>query len=111
MERKPGTIPSGGFLTRVSAEAGNRHGFCLEHHSNRSVCTGTKKHKWQISHDLGEFVLQMGIRGLAICSSLSVCESLPQRAPLKLEHTGLFGWWQLARVNLLRDRAASLLSL
>jgi hypothetical protein len=31
--------------------------------------------------------------------------NLPQRAPLAIEHTGLFVWWHLERVNLLRDRA------
>jgi hypothetical protein len=91
----------------MSLAACTHHVFCTEHHSNRSVCTGTKKHKLQISDDLGEFVLQMCILGLAIRSPISVCASLPQRAPLVVEHPGLFARWHLARVNLLRDRAGN----
>jgi hypothetical protein len=33
------------FLAGVSLEAGDRHFFCTEHQSNRSVCAGNKKHK------------------------------------------------------------------
>jgi hypothetical protein len=33
------------FLAGVRLDAGNGNVFCTEHHSNRSVCTGTKKHK------------------------------------------------------------------
>jgi hypothetical protein len=82
----------------------NCHAFFTEQRSNRSVCTGTKKYKLQISHDLGEFALQICILGDAICSLFPVCASLTQRAP-PVQHTGLFAWWHLARVNLLRERA------
>ena len=53
--------------------------------------------------------MQICILGLSIRSPLSVCASLPQRAPPAVEHTGLFEWWHLARVNLLGDRAGDCL--
>jgi hypothetical protein len=37
--------------------------------------------------------------------SLSAGASLHQRPHLAVDHTGLFAWWHLAHVNLLRDRA------
>jgi hypothetical protein len=62
-----------------------------------------EKDKLQISHGLGEFVLQNIILGLSNRTSLPMAGSLPRRAPL--EHTGLFAWWHIARVNLLREMA------
>jgi len=37
--------------------------------------------------------------------SLSAGASLHQPPHLAVDHTGLFAWWHLAHVNLLRDRA------
>jgi hypothetical protein len=62
-----------------------------------------EKDKLQISHGLGEFVLQNFILGLSTRPSMPVVASLPRRAPL--EHTGLFAWWHITRVNLLREMA------
>jgi hypothetical protein len=80
------------FLAGVSLEAANRHVFCTEPHSNRPVCSGTKKHKWQISRNLGESVVQICILGLAIRSRSSVCASVPQHALPAEEHTVFFAW-------------------
>jgi hypothetical protein len=62
-----------------------------------------EKDKLQISHGLDEFVLQNFMLGLSTRPSMPVVASLPRRA--QLEHTGLFAWWNIARVNLLCEMA------
>jgi hypothetical protein len=60
-----------------------------------------EKDKLQISDGLGEFVLQNIILGFSTRPSLPIAGSLPRRAPL--EHTGVFAWWHIARINLFQD--------
>jgi hypothetical protein len=82
------------------ASTGLPHRSCLG--GEGAICAHSSNGNPQISHGLGEFVLQIRTFNLPVRLSLSVNANLSPLAPPAVKYTSLFALWHIARVHLFR---------